>query len=66
MTPAKVVVVNEGAPPVSVRLARAFAEDAIAIAHWAQEHGFEDDAAAMREFADKVHNNIGLSAARSA
>jgi hypothetical protein len=64
VTPVKVVVVNEGAPAVSAKLARAFAEDAVAIASWAAAHGFEEDAAAMREFAVKVWS--GLNQARRA
>ncbi len=32
----------------------AFAEDALAIASWAESLGFADDAARMREFAVKV------------
>lgn len=38
-------------PPVT-RLA--FAEDALAIASWAESCGFAEDAEAMREFAAKV------------
>lgn len=64
-TPAKVVVVNAGAPPVSAKLARAFAEDAVAIASWAEEHGFRDDAAAMREFANKIQRGLSFRRAAS-
>ena len=65
MTPAKVVVINDGVPPVSAKLARAFAEDAVAIASWAEEHGFIEDAEAMRDFATKVWTRLP-AAVRSA
>ena len=32
----------------------AYAEDAMAIASWAEAQGFPEDAARMREFAEKV------------
>lgn len=60
MTPAKVVVVNDGVPPVSAKLARAFAEDAVAVASWAEKHGFAEDAEAMRGFASKVWSALSM------
>lgn len=54
MTKPRVIVVNDGAPPVPSKLARAFAEDAVAIASWADAQGYPEDARAMREFASKI------------
>jgi len=54
MTRPRVVVVAAGVPPVSAKLARAFAEDAAAIASWAEAQGYQEDAQAMRKFRDKV------------
>lgn len=45
-------------PPVT-RLA--FAEDALAIASWAESCGFVEDAAVMREFAAKVRPVFGAN-----
>ena len=38
----------------SRRVVLSYAEDALAIASWAEAQGFPDDAARMREFAAKV------------
>jgi len=40
-------------------LALAFAEDAMALASWAEAQGFPDDAERMREFARKVRPVMG-------
>ena len=40
---------------------QAFAEDAMAIASWAEEQGFLQDAQAMREFAAKLRAQIPVS-----
>lgn len=49
---------NEKLSPV---LALAFAEDALAVASWAEAQGFPEDAEAMREFASKVRSQIPQS-----
>lgn len=43
-------------------IALAFAEDAQAIASWAEAQGFPEDARAMREFATKIRREIPASA----
>ena len=40
--------------PPSERMALAFSEDAMAIASWADAHGFSEDAGALNRFAAKV------------
>lgn len=42
-------------------MALAFAEDALAIASWAEAQGFQEDARAMREFAIKVRREIPVT-----
>ena len=39
----------------------AFAEDAMAIASWADAQGFPEDARLMREFADKLRASLPVS-----
>ena len=42
-------------------LALAFAEDALALASWAEAQGFPDDAARLREFSAKVRAQLPKS-----
>jgi len=42
-------------------LAMAFAEDAMALASWADAQGFPEDAERMRQFADKVRPRMGVN-----
>lgn len=46
---------------ISPTLALAYAEDAAAIASWAEAQGFSEDAERMREFAVKVRRQIPQS-----
>lgn len=62
MTRPRVIVVNDGVPPVSAKLARAFAEDAAAIASWAEAQGYAADAEAMRAFAWKLMEAVAREA----
>jgi hypothetical protein len=66
MTNPRVVVVNDGVPPVSAKLARAFAEDAAAIASWAEAQGYPEDAEVMRTFRDKLLAVVDGGKVRSA
>lgn len=43
-------------------IALTFAEDAMAIASWAEQQGFPEDAEAMRRFSQKVRSEIPTSA----
>lgn len=62
MTAARVVVVNAGVPAVPRKLAQAFAEDAVAIASWAEAHGFAEDAEEMRRFAARLRGALAREA----
>ena len=42
-------------------IALAFAEDAMAIASWAEQQGFPEDAAAMRRFSQKVRAELPVT-----